>query len=115
MTLWSRIFGSAHLLEQGLDAITQSGDMMLFTNEEKAQHKLALLKAFEPFKLVQRYIVVLFTLPYVALHTIVVIGCMHGFEWQSISEMINEAFGYPVLAAIGLYLTGGVLPKKGHH
>lgn len=85
---------------------------MFFTDEEKAKHKIALLKAYEPFKLVQRYIVLLFTIPYVLLHTIVVVGCMHGYDWKPIGEMINEAFGYPVLAAIGLYLTGGVLPKK---
>ncbi len=85
---------------------------MFFTDEEKAKHKIALLKAYEPFKLVQRYIVLSFTIPYVLLHTIVVLGCMHGYEWTPIGEMINEAFGYPVLAAIGLYLTGGVVTKK---
>lgn len=85
---------------------------MFFTDEEKAKHKIALLKAYEPFKLVQRYIVLSFTIPYVILHTTVVLGCMHGYDWKPIGEMINEAFGYPVLAAIGLYLTGGVIPKR---
>jgi hypothetical protein len=37
---------------------------------------------------------------------------MHGLEWQALSVMINDAFGYPVLAAVGLYLTGGVFGKK---
>ncbi|MEH0742542.1 hypothetical protein H4F05_13595 [Vibrio cholerae] len=112
MSLWSRIFGSPSFIDKSLEALTDTGDAMFFTNEEKAKHKLALLKAFEPFKLVQRYIVLLFTIPYVLLHSMVVIGCMHGFEWHPISEMINEAFGYPVLAAIGLYLTGGVVKKS---
>ncbi len=85
---------------------------MFFTNEEKAKHKIELLKAYEPFKLVQRYIVLLFTIPYVFLHTVVVLGCMHDYPWAPIGEMINQAFGYPVLASVGLYLTGGILPKK---
>ncbi|MDR9827652.1 hypothetical protein RCJ22_18785 [Vibrio sp. FNV 38] len=112
MNIWQRIFGSPELVSQGLTTLSKTGDAMFFTDEEKAQHKLALLKAYEPFKIVQRYIVLLFTVPYVLLHTIVVMGCMHGFDWLPISEMINEAFGYPVLASVGLYLTGGVLPKK---
>ncbi|MGR5117313.1 hypothetical protein ACPV50_03180 [Vibrio astriarenae] len=112
MTIWQRIFGSSELLKQGLNTITKTGDAMFFTDEEKAQYKLSLLKAYEPFKLVQRSIVLLFTVPYVLLHSIVVLGCMHGYEWKPISEMINEAFGYPVLAAVGLYLSGGVLPRK---
>ncbi|QIA65023.1 hypothetical protein GT360_15790 [Vibrio astriarenae] len=113
MTIWQRIFGSSELLNQGLNTIAKTGDAMFFTDEEKAKYKLSLLKAYEPFKIVQRSIVLLFTVPYVLLHSVVVIGCMHGFDWQPISDMINEAFGYPVLAAVGLYLTGGVLPKKG--
>ncbi|HHC7360591.1 hypothetical protein [Vibrio parahaemolyticus] len=112
MSLWSRIFGSTSFLDKSLDTLTRTGDAMFFTDQEKAEYKLDLLKAFEPFKLVQRCIVLLFTIPYVLLHSIVVIGCMHGFEWTTIGEMINEAFGYPVLAAISLYLTGGVWPKK---
>ncbi|MGR5342251.1 hypothetical protein ACPV50_20250 [Vibrio astriarenae] len=108
MNIFHRIFGSADIIT----TLSHAGDAMFFTDEEKAKHKIALLKAYEPFKLVQRYIVLLFTIPYVLLHTIVVVGCMHGYDWKPIGEMINEAFGYPVLAAIGLYLTGGVLPKK---
>ena len=54
---------------------------MFFTDEEKAKHKLALLKAYEPFKLVQRYIVLLFTIPYVALHVMVILGCIRVPAW----------------------------------
>lgn len=112
MNLWNRVFGSSDIMAKGLEAITNTGDAMFFTDEEKAHHKLALLKAYEPFKLVQRYIVLIFTIPYVMLHSAVILGCMHGLQWQPIGEMINEAFGYPVLAAIGLYLTGGVVKGR---
>ncbi|PJC86291.1 hypothetical protein CSW98_08720 [Vibrio sp. HA2012] len=112
MGLFGRIFGSPTLLEKGLNTLTKTGDAMFFTDEEKSQYKLNLLKAYEPFKLVQRYIVLLFTVPYVCLHICVILGCMHGLAWQPLSVMINDAFGYPVLAAVGLYLTGGVLNKK---
>ncbi|MGY2575679.1 hypothetical protein [Vibrio sp. C8] len=83
----------------------------VFTDEEKSQYKINLLKAYEPFKQVQRYIVLLSTIHYVTLHVSVILGCVHGLEWQALSVMINDALGYPVLAAVGLYLTGGVLSK----
>ena len=111
MTLFGRIFGSQSSINKGLDVLTNTGDAMFFTDQEKAKHTLALLKAYAPFKLVQRYIVLLFSIPYVALHVTVILGCMHGYDWQPLGEMTNEAFGYPVLAAIGLYLTGGVVKK----
>jgi len=112
MSLFGRMFGSQNIMEKSLDTLTKTGDAMFFTDEEKSQYKINLLKAYEPFKLVQRYIVLLFTIPYVTLHVSVILGCMHGLEWQALSVMINDAFGYPVLAAVGLYLTGGVFGKK---
>jgi hypothetical protein len=86
MTLFGRIFGSQSSINKGVDALTNTGDAMFFTDEEKAKHKLA-------------------------LHVMVILGCMHGYDWKPLGEMTNEAFGYPVLAAIGLYLTGGVVKK----
>lgn len=75
--MWQRIFGSQELLKQSLTTLSQAGDAMFFTDEEKAKHTLALLKAYEPFKLVQRCIVLLFTVPYVSLQTMVILGvCM---------------------------------------
>ncbi len=112
MSFWGRLFGSQTAIKQGIDSIINTGDMIIFTDEEKATHKLALLKAYEPFKLVQRCIVLLFTIPYVALHCVVIMGSLHGYDWQHVGTMINEAFGYPVLAAVGLYLTGGVVANK---
>ena len=112
MSFFGRLFGSQSAIEKGIESIINTGDALIFTNEEKATHKLALLKAYEPFKLVQRYIVLWFTVPYVLLHCLVIMGSLHGYDWQHVGVMINDAFGYPVLAAVGLYLTGGVLPKE---
>lgn len=48
-----------------------------------------------------------FCVSYIGLHTIVIIDCVFGAEWGAISTMINDAFGYPELAAVALYLGGG--------
>lgn len=60
----------------------------------------------------QHYIVLLFTIPYVTLHVSAILGCMHWVEWQTLSVMLNDTFGYPILVAARLYLTGGVSAKS---
>ncbi|MBP3140836.1 hypothetical protein [Aliivibrio fischeri] len=112
MRLFSKIFGSDSAIKSGMDLIANTGDALVFTDEEKSKQKIELLKAYEPFKLIQRFIVMVFCLPYVGLHTAVIIGCIFGADWGAISTMINEAFGYPVLAAVALYLGGGAIPKR---
>lgn len=112
MGLFSKIFGTDLAINKGLDFIGNAGDALVFTDEEKAKQKVELLKAYEPFKLIQRFIVMIFCVPYIGLHTIVIIGCIFGADWETISTMINEAFGYPVLAAVALYLGGGAIPYR---
>ncbi|MGF1806085.1 hypothetical protein L4C31_12630 [Aliivibrio sifiae] len=112
MGLFSKIFGTDSAIKAGLDLIVNTGDALVFTDEEKSEQKIKLLKAYEPFKLIQRFIVMVFCVPYIGLHTIVIIGCIFGADWGAISTMINDAFGYPVLAAVALYLGGGAIPKR---
>lgn len=112
MGLWSKFFGAGDAVNETVDAIISTGDALVYTDEEKAKYKLELLKTYEPFKLVQRYLVLLFTVPYVLLHSVVIVGCIYGMEWKEVSTIINDAFGYPVLAAVSLYLTGGIIPAK---
>lgn len=112
MAIFSKIFGSNSVIQSGLDMIADTGDAIVFTTEEKAEQTIALLKAYEPFKLIQRFLVMLFCVPYVSLHTAVIIGRLFGMEWGDITVMINDAFRYPVLAVVGLYLTGGIIPSR---
>lgn len=105
MGVWSTIFGSGKVIEKGLDL----ADKAFFTDQEKSENFERLMKIYEPFKLIQRIMVITFCVPFAILHSIVIIGCMFGMDWLSISSIINDAFGYPVAAAVTLYLGGGVL------
>ena len=49
-----KIFGSDSVVDKGLDLV----DKMWTTDKEKTEVKIELVKAFEPFKLVQRIVVV---------------------------------------------------------
>lgn len=112
MGIFSKIFGTDSAINKGLDMVASAGDKAFFTSEEKSDYKLKLLKAYEPFKLLQRVLVTLFCVPYVVLHCVVIILAICGVDSvdaEAISTMINNAFGLPVSAAVALYLTGGVL------
>ena len=56
MSLFGRMFGSQNIMEKSLDTLTKTGDAMFFTDEEKSQYKINLLKAYESFKLVKNEI-----------------------------------------------------------
>ena len=44
-------------------------------------------------------------------HAIIITSAILGWsgDWKLIGDMVNEAFGYPVAAAVSLYLGGGLL------
>lgn len=112
MGLFSKIFGSDSAIKSGMDLIANTGDALVFTDEEKSKQKIELLKAYEPFKLIQRFLVLLFCVPYVLFYSIVIIGGFYGVDFKDMTPIINDAFQYPVLGAVGLYLTGGLIPSK---
>ena len=107
--LFRSVSQSRYAIHKGLDMVANAGDKAFFTNEEKSDYKLKLLRAYEPFKLLQRVLVTLFCIPFVVLHSTVIIGGFFGMDWGAMSGMINDAFGYPVSASVTLYLTGGVI------
>ena len=60
MAFWSKLFGSDKIISAGINTI----DKIVYTDEEKADNKLSLLKLYEPFKLAQRLLAVIYSIPY---------------------------------------------------
>ncbi|MDB4681396.1 hypothetical protein OAE88_00650 [bacterium] len=67
--MWGSLFGTATIVEKGVDAVVSAGDKLFYTDEEKAdmkvkirEHHLSLLKASEPFKVAQRLLAVWFSI-----------------------------------------------------
>lgn len=67
MSIWSKLFGSEKVIDNGMKAI----DSLILTDEEKTQYKLELLKAYEPFKIAQRYFMMIVTMPFMFMWTCV--------------------------------------------
>lgn len=116
MGIWSKLFGADKVIDAGIRA----GDALFFTNEEKAEWRLRLLKAYEPFKIAQRWLAVIVTVPFVGLHVIaglqiLITGWLPGALGKSVHEASlvviehnNDTLAVPVAIILGFYFAGGM-------
>lgn len=121
MSIWGRLFGSDSVVKRAADGVYNGVDMAFFTNEEKAQHFLKLLKAYEPFKLAQRLLALVVAIPYVvtwllsALMLVVsaFVDPAHGKQIEEsarvLGELNNDTLGMPVALVLGFYFGGGAV------
>ncbi|AWL11937.1 hypothetical protein HMF8227_01462 [Saliniradius amylolyticus] len=64
MFSWIKSLFSPETVSQGVSAVVNTGDALWHTDEEKAHGRERLLKLYEPFKLAQRLLAVIFCVPY---------------------------------------------------
>ena len=114
--LIGKLFGSDKIVDAGISA----ADKIFFTNEEKADYRLKLLKAYEPFKLAQRLIALIVTAVYLFVHTIAATLFVLSVWFETTLEaakllygMNNETLGTPWAIIVAWYFAGGVLDKFG--
>lgn len=106
MGFWSKLFGSSDVINAGISA----ADKMFYTDEEKADGKRLLLKAYEPFKLAQRFLAMIFCIPY-ALAWLVTFVSSYFVDVTIQIEMLTNSVGVPsiVLAIAVFYFGGGAI------
>ena len=117
MGIFSKLFGSDSVIDAGINA----ADAVFFTDEEKSEWRLRLLKAYEPFKIAQRWLAIILTTPFAALHTIgglqiLISGWMPDAFGKAIHEaslammeVNNDTLGLPVAVVLGFYFAGGAM------
>jgi len=110
---------TSDVAEKAVDGIYNGVDMAIYTNEEKAiatqkqiETKLKLLPLFDPFRLAQRYIAIIFTVNFVLAFWIGVFIYFQGTK-DALDTYIKlvEAFGlfWIMGAIITWYFTGGII------
>ena len=100
-----------------VDAVIDTGDAIFFTDEEKAKMKVELLKHYEPFKLAQRLLALIFTINFILAFWVGVALFIWYPNLASGFLGLVKAYelGWIMLAIVSFYFTGGVLNviKKG--
>lgn len=111
--IFGKLFGSDKAIDAGINAI----DSIVYTEEEKANMELSkakikieLLNAYEPFKIAQRYLALIFSGSFVVTMFIAVVLALLGKSYQSLLDVV-ETFnlGYIVLAIVTFYFGGGLV------
>lgn len=120
MSFFGKLFGTEKGVEKLTDGIYNGVDKAFFTDEEKVDAFKEMLKLYEPFKLAQRYMMMIIGIPFVLIHTIaasiqLVIAFM-GNNYMTVSDninaslsMFNEALGTPFVWIAAFYFGGGAV------
>ena len=110
MSILGKLFGSSDHISKGLDMVSSTGDALVFTKEEKAEWKLKLLQAYEPFKLAQRLLSLVVGIPFVFIHILACVLMACGVETASeVAKSNNETLGLPFSLIVGFYFGGGAI------
>jgi len=111
MNIVGKLLGS----DKVIDKAAQGIDKVFFTNEEKAESWLNVLKAYEPFKLAQR--IIAFAVTGVYLWFIIIAGFMLMLSYwyapmrelsAELASIINNNLELPFALIIGFYFAGGM-------
>lgn len=121
MNFFGRLFGSENTIKKAVDGVYNGVDQSFFTQEEKASYFLNLLKAYEPFKLAQRFLALVVAIPYVltwlmSAGMLVVSGFVEPGYGQQVADaaralgtLNNETLGVPVSLVLAFYFGGGAV------
>lgn len=102
MGIISKLFGSDKVISAGINGI----DAIVYTEEERAENKLALLKAYEPFKIAQRFLALIFGVPY-ALGWVITFLASFWIEVDAQLELLSGDMGLANAMILGFYFGGG--------
>ncbi len=108
--LLGKIFGSKKVIETGAQLI----DNAFHTDQEKAEEglarmslKVALLKAYEPFRVAQRFLAIIFSVPYVsAWLTAFTMSCF-GLDVSAQERLLDGTIKDVVWTIVAFYFFGG--------
>jgi hypothetical protein len=109
----AKILGSKDVIQQGMSLID---DMVVTTEEEiaaKSRAKTDLLAAYQPFKLAQRYIALMFTAMFLFIMANGVVGALYGVIDMANVEAAKDFaasmwLGEIMLGIVGFYFGGGL-------
>jgi len=109
----AKILGSGDVIKQGMSLIDE---MHTSTEEEvaaKSKAKTDLLAAYQPFKLAQRYIALMFTAMFLFIMANGVVGALYGVIDMANVEAAKDFaasmwLGEIMLGIVGFYFGGGL-------
>ena len=102
MSFFSKLFGNDKIIEAGISGI----DALVFTDEEKSNAKMQFLKLYEPYKLAQRYLALIYSIPYASAWLVTFIASFFVDVTLQMELLKGDAF-YINIVILSFYFGGG--------
>ena len=107
--LFAKIFGSSKVINGAVDGI----DKMFYTDEERAEQKVKLLSAFEPFKLALRFLSMIIAIPYVLMVMALFTTMYFDLDTTMQFALLKDTLTLPFTVVLGFYFADGIGIFKG--
>jgi len=104
--LFGKIFGS----DSAIKSVKELIDDSFYTKEERAGEHIRLLKAYEPYHLALRFLMMIITIPYVTVGIGLVISSFW-IDVQPQTDMLNELLKTPFTMVNSFYF-GNIMIKN---
>tara|TARA_R110002153_G_scaffold270639_1_gene437179 strand:- start:707 stop:1084 length:378 start_codon:yes stop_codon:yes gene_type:complete len=111
MGILGKLFGSTEVIKSGMELIDKLHTSDAEEIKAKSQAKTALLDAYAPFKLAQRYLAVMFSVTYLITFVLVMVMSLAGVGTVDVvRDVISEFYiGEILLTIIAFYFAGGTI------
>jgi len=110
-----KVLGKVFNPEKLGDSLISGIDKAILTKEEKMDYMKEMLTLYQPYKLAQRILAIMFTGIFLLIHFMTAIAhfiyVLNDKAVKPILELYkynNDNLGYPVLTIVGFYFAGGV-------
>jgi hypothetical protein len=104
--IFGKIFGSQSIVNKAAEGIYNGVDALVYTDEEKADKFAKFLKLYEPFKIAQRWLAIIYSTPY-ALAWFVTFVASFFMEVTEQLALLQGDIGTINLLILGFYFAGG--------
>lgn len=116
MGILSKLFATSEVATKLADGVYKGIDASFYTPEEQIDNRLKAIELYVPFKIAQRFLALIFGIPYALAWFITFIVTFLGQDITPQLELLSGTMGQIVLAIIAFYFLGGTLNnlvKKG--
>ena len=102
----SSFFGKMLGSDKIIDAAVNTGDALFYTKEEKAESYLRVMKMYESFKIAQRFLALIFSIPYMLAWT-VTFSASYFVDVTVQQQLLDGDVSRIVYIIVGFYFLGG--------
>lgn len=105
----AKILGSGDVISKGMELIDDAFESEAEKRESKTNAKIALMKAYAPFKVAQRYLALLFSVTYVSTYVLVMIYALRDIKTDAIIDVVAQfKMDWIMMTIIVFYFGGGL-------